>query len=1106
MPDLLKDKLDYVERAAKAYSEFKARTESNPMLTREEKIERIESFLDSHVSVFDEYFTEWGAYQQQRINAGKRVKSGDGLSSDAKDLAEDIAAVFTSSATRDFYNRNTEGRGVAAQGGYLDLRGRELLSNQAQAKNDDSDVSYSDTAEQNFRKQQQTTAMQPSAERRADQARTRAQDAQTRLQQAQTQAREAQAGATKARVQAETARRMAEQEDELAGDSAGDDFSRSVSDSAWEDVTRKEEAYDRAREALAGAQLEEIEARRAEAAASANLAGVQAAQARSRTSKVTKSRADQRNEWSRTAQSQFDAAQSQLKAAEDELQAAQDRAGDAQRAVAEASERARKAAEAAEKAGGDAEALEEQIEKNNPEGIDRFNQGAIDSAWDVAAKARSKAAVARTGAELAGRMEDDAKARRARAMQQKQTAKALRDQLGPVRDRETNQVVLFERQRTERTMGLSGAQIKGIREIGAFLFRNTLHGNNEDDRKFIGSFVDGINARTPRVKLLAFYLIENDELHSRPDNAKLALIQATYTPTLDGFKKHIFNGKFGGFFHRWSGDGLDWDKLSDAVHNAEDILTEAVSRQPLPPNAAGLLGQPAAAAGAAGGAGDAGGAGGQPADPQLMALLRNMAAAGVELLNNPSPSQEGVEALMRTVEELETYLTSQETSGWAEAKDFFKEAALWTGVQKKPLSVLASFIKGASERVRELKIEELQKTNPKYEGGGITGDSARLDVAGAVFSWSAVPFSLFNTVFSFISFATAIEQAIASGIGGWEKAKAVFGAVKEGSSSLLSVYGDVRSVAGVVDDVRKGIIHGTDKVGVAWLSNPYAVGAAAIGAIVVGTMTAAQGINTVRESDNERQAIEEWQSRMRRNPPDMANLSDAQRGELEAQSQMLMNVAGALRQNAIRKEVGGAFQTVSGALQIVSGGLMFASGGTAALASAAISLVAFCVGIGGTITDYFMKRKGKREVIDRYIGMDKLYADFKASKKEDLDPKGFVKKYGKEDEVKYMLRKTAEARLGFPGDDKMHSYIMWRYAQALYKGAFLDESGNVLTADRESDPQSGERQKRWIFVDLLKAAGFEVKYPDPPAGPAVNNPPVTSPSPDANAIFKKLMS
>ncbi len=1031
MPDILKDKLDYVERAAKAYAEFKVRTETSPVLTREEKIERIESFLDSHVGIFDDYFDAWSTYRRQRQAAGKKVKDGDGLSSDAKDMAEDIASVFTDSLTRDFYNRNTEGRSAAAQAGYFSLRGGMLLSNKSQEENDDSEISYSDTAEQSFQKQQKTTSMQMSGERREEKI-------QARLRRAQKEETDAQALKTRAHDEAVWAKDLAMEADHLAMVATEDPSAQDAANAAWEEVTEKREAYQRAEEALREAQekVRNADAARKEA---------RNAYVRSQAVRVTQSRADQRNSWTRQAQARFDVARVRFEAAEKALNDAYDRVYDTKKELEEAKK------------------------------------------GDSAAQGGRDLAVMEKAAEIS-------EVQRNRAEKEMAEAKTALDQAKKMRAEGADRVSLFERQRQERNQGLSDNQISGIRAISAFLFRNTLHGSNDYNRKFTGAFVDGINSRPPRVKLLAFYLIEHDRLHSKPDYAALMQIQSTYVPTLEGFKKYIFNGKFGGYFHRLSGEGLDWDKLSDAIHNAEDILSEAVSRQPLPAAVAALAGQPAGAAAAEGG---------PPMDPQLGVLMRNIAAAGVELLNNPNPSPEAVDGLLKTVDDLETYISSQEKSGWTEAKEFFKQVDEWAGTEKKTLKTLGAFLKGASERVEEINIERQKELIPGYSGKGISRTSVGLNAASIPFTWTAVPFSLVNTVCSFITVATAVEKISASK-GSYAKGVAIFGVVKEGTSALLGAYGDARSISGVVDTVRTLMLD--RETGVPWISNPYAAGAAAIGAILVGLMTSAQGILTIREGDLERADIEAYQSKMRRNPPNVANLSQAQREELEAQNEMLLNIAGALRDNAVRKEVGGVFKTASGVLQIVSGGLMFASGGTASLISAAISLVAFCVGIGGTITDYLMKRKAKKEVIDRYIGMDKLYADFRASKNADQYPKEYIKKYGKEDDVKYMLRKTAEARLGFPSDNKMHSYIMWRYAQALYKGAFLDESGNVLTADRESDPQSGERQKRWIFTDLIKAAGFEVKYPDPAGGPPVNNPPVASPVPDANAIYKKLMA
>ena len=1084
MPDTLKDKRDYLERAAKAYAEFKTRTETNPMLTREEKIERIESLLDSHVSVFDDYFTEWDAYRQQRRAARKKVESGDGLSADARDMAYDIAAVFTRSGTRAFYNVNTDGRSAVSQGRYLDLIGNRLLSNEKQKEQGDSDVSFAETAQQNFQKSQQATSMRPGAGLREEQAQRREQDAQRQLDSIQ----DARQAARDLREETEAAVRRAEglealiDQDPMGRDESGDEAVRS----SWDEVRAKAEEYRLAQEKLAEALATEGEAQNKLADAQANLAGARAARVRAQAATTIQSRAGQRKEWSKAEQAKIDSAEGQLAEAQRELADAQDRLYEAEMAKTEAEKRVRKAQAAAEKAKQHAQGVETLIDQD-PMGRDESGQAAIDAAWDEEKEARRKAEQTEEAPanQIAFRAHAVSKAQRDRAFQASQQAKAARDHIRDQARAAQKPVVLFERQRRERTQGLSAGQIKGIRDISAFLYRNTLHGSDKDDRKFIGAFVDGINARPPRVKLLAFYLIENDELHAKPDMARLAYIQATYTPQLDKFKPHIFNGWFGGFFHRESGEGLDWDKLSDAIHNAEDILTEAVSQQPLPANAAALAGAP--------------GAGGQPVDPQMAALLRNMAAAGAELLNNPNPSPDAVKALMDTVNELEAYISSQEESGWADAKDFFKEAQQWIGYYKKPLSIIGSFFGGASKTVQETHLKELLKDNPKYEGDGSNFNSTMLKALGVPFSWCAVPFSLVNTLFSFITVAGALEQTFAHGIGAYARGKAILGLVKEASSTGFSVYGEVRSIAGIVDTTRT-LFMGRS-TGVAWITDPVATGAAGIGAMAVGLMTAIQGVMDVAEGDRARQAIEKYQSEMRRNPPDTSNLSQAQIEELKAQRDMLLNVATALRQNEIRKETGGVFKTASGVLQIVSGGLMMGSGGTLALVSAGVSLVAFCVSIGGAVTDFIMKRKAKKDVIDKYIGMDGpdgLYAQFKKSKDEAANPKSFIKKYGKEDQVKNMLRRTAEAQLGFPSDDKMHAYIMQRYAQALYKGAFLDENGNVLTADRESQP--GEREKRKIFTSLLKAAGFEVKYPDPDADPPVEQ------SPDANAIYKKLMS
>ena len=90
MPGTMEGRIDYVERAAKSYAEFRRRTDRNDVLTRTEKAERLESFLDAHVSVFDEYFEEWNQYRKQVPEQEMLSPYGDGLSEDARRMAMDV--------------------------------------------------------------------------------------------------------------------------------------------------------------------------------------------------------------------------------------------------------------------------------------------------------------------------------------------------------------------------------------------------------------------------------------------------------------------------------------------------------------------------------------------------------------------------------------------------------------------------------------------------------------------------------------------------------------------------------------------------------------------------------------------------------------------------------------------------------------------------------------------------------------------------------------------------------------------------------------------------------------------------------------------------------
>ena len=118
---------------------------------------------------------------------------------------------------------------------------------------------------------------------------------------------------------------------------------------------------------------------------------------------------------------------------------------------------------------------------------------------------------------------------------------------------------------------LSSAQIKGIRDITAFLFRNTIYkgvGN-------YGPFVEGIATRYPREKLLIYYLVEKDKLHdgiTYPDLYRLQTDENFYIPNLDEFRPQMLHGIMGGALFRVTGKNLHWHKLSNAIQMTKGLM------------------------------------------------------------------------------------------------------------------------------------------------------------------------------------------------------------------------------------------------------------------------------------------------------------------------------------------------------------------------------------------------------------------------------------------------------------------------------------------------------------------------------------------------------
>ena len=607
-----------------------------------------------------------------------------------------------------------------------------------------------------------------------------------------------------------------------------------------------------------------------------------------------------------------------------------------------------------------------------------------------------------------------------------------------------------EAQRTlrteDRTEGLNTAQMQGIRSISAFLYRNTMHGK-EATRIDRGAFVDGILRCSPRQKLLMFYLIEKDKIHGAPTRQELLDSQdpQAYIPNLDEFKKHIFGGWFKGFFGRASGNALNWDKLSDVSQSVKPMMpalyqliaTQAVNQDP-------ALAQALANA--------------QP-NPDLANAIQRVIDAGNIVVRSANPPAAAVNDFQDALDALNAYIASQEKSRPRKINDTAADAGFWLGFMSKPCSVISQFLSGGGEAA-SLK----------------TALGQGLDAAGQGAAWDANVFGGLGVIASFITLLGSIVDIVRTGKshpGGAAMTLEVLSLIKDigafGSSGYSAVSGFAKLAGHAFSGAAQTAVGGLG-------------GAVGFATLIVG---AARAISASLKEN----AINQYENNLDQIPT--AGLSPDQLRVLNEKKELLKDIAGKQKMSEQRRVEAGGYQAAAGFLTTIAGGL--AAGGVTIFAAAVVSGIALVVSITGAVKEYNKKQAERETVVDKYLGINDIFPVFKQRN----TPAGqdFNKLYGSDDYVKRCLREECVRNLGFTSSDKLFAFIMWRYATALYNGAFV-RNGTVMTEADEQNLSAQEKEERKWYTDLIRSFGMKVKYPANPGQEA---------TPNANAIYKKLM-
>ena len=270
--------------------------------------------------------------------------------------------------------------------------------------------------------------------------------------------------------------------------------------------------------------------------------------------------------------------------------------------------------------------------------------------------------------------------------------------------------------------------------------------------------------------------------------------------------------------------------------------------------------------------------------------------------------------------------------------------------------------------------------------------------------------------------------------------------------------------------------------------------AAAYGGIALGGLTAGIGLGNMVVAGVRRSRATDVENKLKDAPKDKA---------FEGKRQILKNVITANRAAQKRTQGSAAMQMVQGGLNTASGVLALGAGATLGLggiAALGLSGAALLVNIGNMIYQKKSKSREMKDVIDCYLNMNKLLSEFmnknmknKSKKEQDR----IRQKFGTQEEIRDMIRKEAEALLGYPSDKKMYSAIMWKYANTLFDMVFKKDGRYITEQERASESLNNRRManERKLYADMLKAYGFKIKYPAQDGA---------EPKPALNSIYKKL--
>ncbi len=193
--------------------------------------------------------------------------------------------------------------------------------------------------------------------------------------------------------------------------------------------------------------------------------------------------------------------------------------------------------------------------------------------------------------------------------------------------------------------------------------------------------------------------------------------------------------------------------------------------------------------------------------------------------------------------------------------------------------------------------------------------------------------------------------------------------------------------------------------------------------------------------------------------------------------------------------------------KIISGGLKSAGGvltmtGVGALIGSVLTGISLGVDLVSWIVDTKKSNKSYKEIIDNYIGMEKVYEDVKTNILSNSSDKTNAEKLitSNKDKIKRQIRYEVAAIEGCSNPTIFMEFILKKYASFIYNKIFYingeNKPQNLIHKEREDFDKLKEKgTDSYKYREFLKAYGIKVTYPKNISD---------TPAPSATAIAKKM--